>query len=91
MLRTAGERLHITCGHCGRDREPRLDQPPFNQWRDGLTLIEIRARKLLRCDAPGCGEKEEIWVSGQNNGATASDRLKWGWTREEIEASKTRM
>jgi len=85
MLRAEGKRLHITCGSCGRDREPRMDAPPFDVWRDDLTIPEISARKLIRCGA--CGEKHRIWVQTESASATPADRLKWGWTVEEIEAA----
>lgn len=85
MMRAAGERLHIYCRGCGHEREPRLDRPPFDRWRDSLTVVEIRERKLIRCNS--CGEKDRIWVQGQNNGASADNRRAWGWTEEEIEAA----
>jgi len=89
MLRAEGKRLHITCGTCGRDREPRMGHPPFDVWRDGLTVPEISKRKLISCSV--CGEKQRVWVQTENAGATAAARLKWGWTEEEVKAAgKTR-
>lgn len=85
MLRAEGKRIHITCGECGRDREPRMDQPPFDAWRDDLTVPEIGQRKLLSCS--GCGEKQRIWVQTENAGASPSARLRWGWTEEEVRAA----
>ena len=50
-----------------------MDGPPFDAWRDDLTIPEISARKLISCGV--CGEKQRIWVQTENAGATAADRV----------------
>jgi hypothetical protein len=90
MLRDAGQRLHISCGNCGHEREPRLDTPPFTKWRDDLTVGEIRSKHLTPCSARGCGEKRKIWVQIANVEASAEDRRTWGWTENEIADAEKR-
>lgn len=88
MLRAEGKRLHITCGSCGHEREPRLDKPPFDKLPDDLPVPEVRAAARLYCSAKGCGERRKIWVQTENPGATAEDRRAWGWTEDEIKAAR---
>lgn len=91
MLRDARKRLHISCGNCGHEREPRLDKAPFSKWRDSLTVGEIRANKLTPCSARGCGEKRKIWVQIANDEASADDRRTWGWTDDEIREAEAKV
>ena len=85
MMRAEGKRLHIICGSCWRDREPRMDTPPFDVWRDNLTVPEISKRKLISCGV--CGERQRIWVQTESASATPEVRLKWGWTEDEVKAA----
>lgn len=81
-LRRDGLRLHIFCQGCSRQREVRLDRAPFDRLPADVPVAMAGTATKLKCK---CGEERQIWTAPEDAEATPEQRLRWGWTKPEIE------